>query len=209
MQKASSAHQTRWQKMILSPCLGTLTRLTDAASETLSLTDLKGHLRIDEIDDHDVILLLITAVRRATEEHLGRTLVDSDWTLELDRFPNQGIIIPLPMGPVTSIASVQYRDDADVLQTVNAADYEFDVNGRLRPTTTKVWPSTFDRLNAVIIEYNAGEAHAGNVPEDIKQAMRELVGHYEKNREGSSFTPVILIPMGYDYLLNPHRLYGV
>lgn len=207
--------------MNLTNAAGTLTRLTDGASEVLSLTDLKTHLRIDETADHDFLLLTITAVRRATEEFLGRTLIDSNWTLELDHFPafsHFGVsgayqdktgetMINLPMGPVTAIGSVQYRDSADTLQTMMAADYQFDRNGRLLPVSTKVWPATYDRLNAVIVTYTSGAAHAGEVEEDIKHAMRLMIGHFDKNRENTAFSNVLTIPDGFKFLLNPHRLH--
>lgn len=189
--------------------LGTLTRLSDAASETLSLTDLRDHLRITEVDDNDVLLLLITAVRRATETHLGRTLVDSSWSMELDKFPTNLQTIWLRMGPISVIDSVKYYDGDNALQTVPPADYEFDAGGRLRPVSTKLWPATYNRLHAVIVTYHAGEVHAGDVDEDIKLAMKLMIGHYEKSREETSFAQVNTIPLGYQYLLNPFMNYGI
>ena len=183
-----------------------LTRLTDGDSEAISLTEVKQHLRIDETDDHDALLLFITAVRQATEQYLERTLINSQWQYEIDSFPSDGMIC-LPFGPVTSIDSVQYYDDDDVQQTVTATDYEFGRDGRLRPTSTKVWPSTYDRLNAITITYWAGETHAGNVPEDIRHAMRLMVGNYDQNREDTAYTQVFSIPHGFKHLLNAHRVH--
>ena len=64
--------------MLLSTNAKTLTRLKDAASEIISLTDLKDHLRITESDDHDFILLTITAVRIAAEEYIQSNGITAD-----------------------------------------------------------------------------------------------------------------------------------
>ncbi len=196
--------------MILSGCAGILTRTTDAESEALSLTDLKDHLRIDEVADHDVLLLLITAVRQATEEYLEQTLVTSTYTLAFDKFPAQGELINLRMGPIASIESVQYFDSDNASQNVAGSAYEFDRNGRLRPTSTLSWPSTYDRLSAVTVSYTAGQAHAGLIPEDIRLAMRLMIGDYDQSREDIIIGTIIAsIPIGYRYLLNAHRVHQV
>lgn len=189
-----------------------LTRVTDAASEALSLIDAKAHLRMTESEDNDVLELIITAVRHAVEEHLERTLVTSKWKLELDSFPaldsaNPFADIQLPMRPIQSIETVQYYDSDNAQQTVGAANYEFDSEGRLRPASGFEWPSTFARINAVEINYTAGDISLGKLPEDLRLALRLLVGHYEQNREGSAFSQVLTIPDGYKFLLNPHRIH--
>ena len=212
--------------MLLSGCAGILTRVTDGESEVLSLLDIKGHLRDDEDAANDVLLLLITAVRQATEEYLDQSLITSTWTLELDRFPTPSgdfslhshphhrVIregrIDLPMGPVVSIQTVEYFDTDDVLQTLAAANYEFDRNGRLRPVSTKVWPGTFDRLNAVKVSYTAGQADGGQVPEDIKLAMKLMIGKFDVGREDIVIGTIIAkLPDGYKYLLNAHRVHRI
>jgi uncharacterized phiE125 gp8 family phage protein len=196
--------------VLLSSTPGTLTRVTDAAGEALSLTDLKDQLRITEAGDNDTILLMIRAARTSVEKYINQTLIESTYKYELDSWPvaKSGLIC-LPMGPISSIQSVKYFDGADVQQTLNAADYEFDTVGRLRPISTKVWPATYDRLNAIEVAYTAGLAHAGKLEEDIKHAIRLMVGHYDKNRENSAAVQVLEIPLGWRFLLNPYRLHQI
>ncbi len=193
--------------MILAPTIGILNRLTDADSETLTLTEVKAALHITETADHDFLLSTITAVRQATEQYIEQTLINSSYTFEIDSFPLNGLIC-LPMGPIRAISSVQYYDDDDALQTVNSTNYEFDRNGRLRAVSTFEWPSTYDRLSAVIVAYTAGKTHSGNVDDDIKHAMKLMVGHFERNRENTITGTIIKeIPIGYRHLLNAHRFH--
>lgn len=198
-----------------------LTRVVDAESEAVSLIDLKQHLRIDEAEDHDVLNLLITAVRHAVEEHIERSIITTQWKVELDGFPALGYdrlgtgvvatndILTLPMQPIQSIQSIQYYDSADVQQTLSAPSYQFDVTGRVKPVSGTLWPTTYPRINAVEVNYTAGYTDAGQIPENLRLALKLLIGHYEQNREDSAFSQVNSIPNGAKYLLNPFRTHRI
>ena len=155
-------------------------RLLDAESESLSLTDLKNHLRISGTDDDDSLRDDIAAVRRYIETYLGQTLVTTTWVLKLDSFLDE---IELSMGPIQSITSVEYVDTDGVTQTFS--NIQYDSNGRLKPSYNNVWPDTRDQYDAVTITYIAGATHAGNVEQDIKHAMKMLIGDYQNNKEDS------------------------
>ncbi len=156
-------------------------RLLDAESESLSLTDIKNHLRISGTDDDDSLREDIAAVRRYTETYLSKTLVKTTWVYKLDSFPDE---INLQMGPVLSISSVEYVDTDGNTQTFSDIQYD-DRNGRLKPSYNSSWPDTRDQYNAVTITYIAGATHAGNVADDIKSAMKMLVGDKQNNKEDS------------------------
>ena len=179
-----------------------LTRVTDARTEAVSLTEIKSHLRIDETDDNDALLLIISGVRNAVENYLERTLITSTWKAEFDAFETE---MRLPMKPIKSIESLKYYDDDNIQQTLSAALYEFDETGRLRSTATNVWPSTYDRYNAIEVNYTAGDLSLGKLPEDLRLALRLLVGHFEKNRENTNFAQALTIPFDFKALLAPYR----
>ena len=54
-----------------------LTRTKDAASEVVSLNEVKAQLRITTTADDESLCLFIAAVRQRTETFLGKTLISS------------------------------------------------------------------------------------------------------------------------------------
>ncbi len=175
-------------------------RIYDAESESLSLTDVKNHLRISGSDDDDAVRDFIAAIRFKTETYLGQTLVNTTWEYSLDCFPDE---ILLPMGPVQSITSVSYIDtDGD---TQSFSDIQYDSSGRLKPSYDNSWPDTRDQYNAVTITYVAGKTHAGNVQQDIKLAMKLWIGACDINRENHDFSNIVEIPNSAKDVLNMYR----
>lgn len=189
-----------------------LVRTFDAESEALSLTDVKGQLRITGTDEDDALRLFIAAIRHKAEHYLQRTLITSVWELKLDCFSDTRRIWPtsnqiiLPMRPVQSISSVAYVDTDGASQTLSSSGYQFDRRGRLMPAYGTTWPSTRSQYDAVTVTYVCGETHAGNVPEDIKLAMLLWIGACDINREDIAFTQVVPIPGGAKDLLAPHKV---
>lgn len=181
-----------------------------AAAETtpVSLEEVKAHLRIDHPDQDAVIVALITAATAHLDGWtgvLGRALVAQTWRMAMDAFPGDTITIPL--GPVTSVESIKYTDTAGAEQTVPTADYEVD----LYPVEARIcvgdngWPSTDDVVNAVRVEWVAGYATADDVPDDLKNAILLLVGHWYEHREAATMSPATEIPMGVPALIAPYR----
>ena len=155
-----------------------LTRILDASSEAISLTEVKNQLRITTTADNDSLRLFIASVRHHVETFLGKTLITSTWEYKLDEFPD---LICLPMAPVQSITTIAYTDTDGNSQTFT--DFQFDRQGRLKPAVGFSWPGTQASFDAVTVTYIAGELTAGDVPEDIKHAMLLLVGAADVARE--------------------------
>ena len=155
-----------------------LTRILDATSEALSLTEVKNQLKITATDGDASLRFFISSVRRTVELMIGKTLITSTWRVKLDSFPDQ---ICLPMAPVQSVSSISYVDSDGVDQAFT--DFQFDEDGRLAPAYDFDWPDTRDQFGAVTITYIAGKTHAGKVDQDIKHAMLLLVGAAEVGRE--------------------------
>lgn len=180
-----------------------LTRTFDAVSETLALADVKKQLRITTTADDDSLRAFIASVRHTTEQFLSRTLVTSIWEYKRDYFPAQ---ICLPMGPIQSVTTVEYIDTNGDSQTFT--DFQFDVDGRLRPAYGFSWPSARLQYDAVTVTYVAGATNAGKVEPDIKHAMMLLVGAADIAREDTvvgAGVVVTKIPDGARALLMPHK----
>ena len=180
-----------------------------SATEPITLTEAKLHLRVTETADDSLISSLITAARQYAEPYTRRCFITQTKTLAFDSFPASNEI-RLPWSKLAGITSITYYDTANALQTLDAANYLLDtVNepGRVRLISTESWPSVYDRINAVTITYTAGYGAAADVPEGIKAAMKLLVGHWYENREGViTGTIVTEMKMAVDALLSFYRV---
>ncbi|HND40602.1 MAG TPA: head-tail connector protein, partial [Accumulibacter sp.] len=107
------------------------------ASEPISLSEAKAHLRVDISDDDALITALITAARQFAETECTRALITQQWQLVLDAFPGPSLLgvpygvpysipghaILLDRPPVQSVESIQYQDMAGDWQTMPSTDY--------------------------------------------------------------------------------------
>jgi len=153
----------------------------------LILDEIKKHLYETDSDNDSMIVVLSKVAREYAEARTWKQIIPATYILYLDKF-SEGII-ELPKFPVISVDSIKYYDTTETLQTLDADYYQQDLNSepaRIRPIDT--WPSTYEMLNAVEIEFKAGfdESQQGEkykVPEKIKQAMLMLIKHWYDNRE--------------------------
>lgn len=159
----------------------------------------REHIRIDDGENY----LVKTYIRTATAYLdgwtgiLGRALMPQTWTMTLSAFPAD--CIRIPMGPVTSIASVKYKDDIGVLQTISSSDYEVSLaSAEIRAPAG--WPSVGDFLDPVEIEFDAGIG----CPEPLQAAIMMMVAAIYDGRQGDAMlTPAVRA------LIAPYRLVGV
>ncbi len=184
-----------------------LTRTLDAASEAISLLDVKNQLRIaSSTADHDSFRDFISAIRHRTETFLQKTLITSTWELKIDAFCP---VIQLPMPPIQSVTTISYVDTDGATQTFT--DFQVDAAGRLAPAFSFNWPSTRWQFDAVTITYIAGELDAGQVQDDIKYAMKLWIGACDVARENTVIGAGVVvsqIPSGAENILAPYkRLY--
>ena len=165
-------------------------RTVAPAAEPLSLAEAKLHLRVDHSDEDAYITGLISAARIACEERIGRTLINSTWTLTANSWDE---IDELPYPPVIAITSVSYVSPAGSTVTVPSGNYMLEVtdqNPALMPVDA--WPEAKDQLNAITVVYTAGYGASGaSVPAPIKQWMLLAIGDMYAVREQSSDRPVI------------------
>lgn len=131
---------------------------TDAASAATALSALKtARIKVER----DAAIALITQGRQ----------------IRLDSFPP--CELELRIAPIQAVASVQYRDGNNVLQTLAADQYQADTHsrpGRIAPAPGVCWPATpCGVMNAVTITLTVGYGPAASdVPEDAKFAIKLL-----------------------------------
>ena len=186
-----------------------------AASEPITLADLKLQCRVDTTDDDALLTACIAAARAKAENYTETALISQTWEQTLDAFPAAEIELRKP--PVTSITSVTYLDAAGATQTLSSTLYTLDTAtfpGWLLPKFNTLWPDTQGSANCVTMRYVTGYVNAAAVPADIVAWLKLTGAFLYAQREsivllGRSET-MVEIPSRYvDSLLEPYRVFKV
>lgn len=184
-----------------------LNRSVAPAQLAVRESEVKRALAIDGSEHDGHIRQLIKAAVDYTENLTGRALITQTWVLTLDRFPGFWWPIELPRAPLQSVSSIGYEDNGT--QTLSSSLYTVDTvrePGRVVPALNETWPTTDGHINDVTITYVAGYgADQSAVPENIKLAITQLVGHWFECREGAGTMAITSIPWGIDDLLLQER----
>jgi len=199
-----------------------LVTTTPPAAPALLVDDARAHCRTPSSDD-SYLETLIAVATSWVEAWLGRALINRTYTYKLDAFPGQpwwadppcwqcGGEIMLPYPPLVSVTSVVYRDTETTTATLSSSTaYEVDsgsLPGRVRLRYGQAWPNVLSHPLAVTIVYVAGYgASDAAIPDQIRHALKFLVGHLYEHREASSPLSVSTVPYGVEALLMPFRVF--
>ncbi len=191
-----------------------LSLVTAPPVEPITTQDMKDHLRIDtDVDlEAEEIESYISAARSWCEIFQNRAYITQTWDWALDSWPKSPFSIPLPR--LQSISTIKYYDVDETEAVFASSNYQQDIisePGRVSLVWNGAYPSTTLRpINGVIIRFIAGYGTAETaVPNNIKQAIRLLVGHMYENREGTWIKAVDEIPLGIKSFLWQERLVPV
>ena len=185
--------------------------IQEPASEPVSLSDAKLHLRVDGSDDDALISALIVAARQSAEHQTSRALITQTLRLTLDAFPSGSDGVELLRPPVQSISAVQYVDASGNTVTLSTTQYGVDTVSQpawLLPVYGTAWPATRDQANAVQIDYVAGYGTAAAVPQAIKQWMLLAIGDMYASREATVIGTIAERLSFFDQLLDPYRVWS-
>lgn len=184
---------------------------SEPASEPISSSEAKLHLRVDHSSDDTLIGVLIKAAREIVESHTNRSLITQTRVIKLDNFPCFDTI-RLTHGPVQSVTSIAYSDEDDASQTLSSSLYWTDLDSNIpRIVVKNSWPGTYDKPNAVTITYVSGYGDdSTDVPAPLRQAMLLILSHLYENRSNvivsGTAIGAIEIPFGAMVLMNPYVL---
>ena len=177
----------------------------DPASEPVTLSEMKTHLRIDGAEEDDFLTDAIAEARQEIEDLTGLAFITQTWQLTIDRWPTgqepwwdgvrQGHIntlagphrsLELPRYPLQSITSVTTYDEASNSSAVTVAS-TFDVDtqqlpGRMTLQSGASWPTALRANNAIEVVYVAGYGAASDVPNPLKRAIKSVVGYLYSHR---------------------------
>jgi uncharacterized phiE125 gp8 family phage protein len=183
------------------------TLVTAPASEPISLSEAKDHLRVTSTDDDTYITSLIKVARQHVEVVTSRALITQTWDYFLDSFSDE---MEIPKAPLQSVTSIKYIDTDGNTQTLSTSVYTVDADsdpGKVLLAYNQSWPSVRSVNHAVTIRFDAGYGAATDVPEPIRQAMLLLIGHYYENRQQVIVgTITASLPMAVDALLAPYKV---
>lgn len=160
--------------------------VTDNSPQVLSVDDFKLGARVltGTVEDTFIQSLIRTA-QLMVENHTGRSLNTKVLRLRASHWPHcKGLVLMCP--PVVSVESVQYLDDANVLQTLDPVNYDVDIAGNDRPAISlaysQTWPVLRHHPAPVTINYTAGYA-ADACPAVLIDAVRMIAQDLYENRE--------------------------
>lgn len=163
-----------------------LTQVTAPESYPVSLADIKSHLRIDASTEDDLLTVYLQAATGWLETETQRAYVQQTWKYQLDAFSDR-IYLPLP--PLVSVTHVKYYDSENVQQTLSSSNYHVvtgaKAQGYVEKMSTVSWPTTYDRPDAVEIQYACGYS---TIPPQAVHAIKLLVGGYYEEREAQGYT---------------------
>jgi uncharacterized phiE125 gp8 family phage protein len=182
--------------------------------ELITLAEAKAQCRVDTLftADDTLINAYIKAAGDAAEAFCNRAFRLRNYNLSRTRFPSGRAPLLLPKGNFRELISIDYRDTDnataelepdDVLVTNPAAV----VHAMIVPLAGESWPGvSTDYPLPVVINYDAGYALAADVPEDLKTAIKLIVGAFYEFREAQVEGGASEIPLGYRHLLMPYVL---
>ena len=175
----------------------------------ISLAEAKSQLRVEHNDDDTIISRLISVAVSYVDAQgaLGACMMTQTWGQWLGQNPST---VTLLLGPVQTVSAIKYYDTNNALQTDTLSNYNvLGTSGRtvVSPKTGFSWPTTFQRDDAIKIEYVIGYgATRADIPSSVRHALLMLVAHYYENREielvgVNSKT----LPFGFDDLIGTER----
>lgn len=144
----------------------------------VTLEEVKRRLRVDFTDDDDDLQAMIEEAFRAAEDATGRAFRTYTARLILPCFPQRNLRlsatsdppIVLPFPPVTAVTSISYYDTANDSQTLASPQAVYSMTPcEVHPPVGTDWPDTYDRIDAVTIEFSGGLD--AKVPETIRKAV--------------------------------------
>lgn len=133
-----------------------LKQIEPATAAPVSLAELKTQLGVTgDSQDAQLQSLLDTAVALIEGPYgIGVCLTPQTWQLSLDGFTRQ---IEIPLGPVTEIVSITYRDESGTNQTVTEWLVDVDAEpARIRASRGESWPAALCEPGSVKIQFVAG-----------------------------------------------------
>ena len=152
---------------------------------------------------------LIHAATNAVQNDLGRCLIETTYTLYLDKWPGREIQLPYP--PLLSVTHIKYYGDAtETLDTLSTDDYTVSTSGDpgvVWLNEDKDWPDLMDRPTPIEIKFKAGYgSDADDVPAAIAAAVTMTAAYFfDQPLPVITGTIATELPLGVSRLIDSER----
>lgn len=173
--------------------------------EPLTLAEAKTWLRVDGVDEDELIRALIVAARLTVEAEARRLLMDQTWRILLDVWPAFERLA-LPIAPASSVLAARVFDAAGLPSLVEQGFLELDPASD-PPCLVIVAPppAPGQARGGIEIDVKAGYGPAPtDVPEPLRLAIRLLVARWFENR-GDANLPGGPVPDEVARLIRPFQ----
>ena len=184
-------------------------------SEPISLPEAKDYLRVDFNNDDTFISELISIARVKILKDTGQVMglqTITEYFTNWGTIPTTGGNLILPLSYMgywdgSNDFIVKYFDINNVEQTltINTDYLVIQHMGLIKVQFINTF-NTFDRLDAISIEYEIEPANEDRI-RPLLIAMYLLIQHYYDNRSAVSFLKVDEMPMGYFNIINQYKNY--
>jgi len=185
--------------------------VTAPITEPVTITEVKGALRIDHNTDDTLIGFLITTARSNAEAYTRRAFMTQTWKMYMDSFSGYSQAYPwwsgsngamsslsfdipnnieVPMAPLQTVTHMKTYDDSDAATTFSAASYfvgayngDFAQPGSITLRTSDSWPVVYRVKDGIEVQFVAGYGDsAQDVPQMIRMAIQEEAAFLYNNR---------------------------
>lgn len=155
---------------------------TDSINIPIKIEDVKNFLRIDSINDDELLTRLIKSATKKCESYIGKSLITKTYKISFENCVLSKV--KLPYGPVQSISSVTSKDSLGNIEIIAPENYSLN-------TTTNTATFNYAVVNHIIeITYASGYGDLEmDIPEDIKQGLLFHIARLYDDRGGYSKIP--------------------
>lgn len=165
--------------------MSSLTVQTAPAKLPVTIEQAMEYVRLQDDADRNELNWLVGLARDMFENSTGRVLITTTFDLTMSAFEDA---LRLPRIPVQSIEEIAYYDTDNVEQTLTVGDYTIleadDWRARVHRQYTESWPATYNRPDAVRVQFRAGYGDdESDVDKRCQLAVLVLVSHYWVNRD--------------------------
>lgn len=178
--------------------------------------ELRGHCRIDHLDDDALLLGLAQAAETTCELTTGRTWLAKTLALRLDALPAGARPLPIPLGPLNAdpLPTLELRapgatpEDPPVW-TASPLGL-CGLGDAVAPMAGETWPTEPLLPGGARIVYGAGWTEAPEaLPAPVRLGMLQLVAHWYERREAVALdgaaSEALIVPYGVAALWAPYR----
>jgi uncharacterized phiE125 gp8 family phage protein len=152
--------------------------VTAPSGDVVTLDEVKDHLQVSHTDEDKYLAALLESATDEVQRETRYQLLSGTYRLHLRNFPPA---IVLNRVPITAVTSIIYVDAAGDSQTLNAANYQYNLSSTpvsISPAWGKSWPTARIQESSVKVLFVAGYATRGAVPESLKSAIKLTVDYY-------------------------------